>query len=142
MMPLNWPDSGHAFSYTGLQPADTGKYPTDIMASPTPAPDPTKSISLLSASTSGNLASITDLGKCLGPGPAKLLVTYPGGALPDIPSLATLVPKAAEDIRLQLAVRNFRRLIKMGGGPGNYSTSFRLTPVPTPTLLTQLGVLT
>jgi hypothetical protein len=93
MIPLIWPDSGHAFSYTGLQPADTGKYPTDIMASPTPTPDPTKSISLLPTSTSGNLASVADLGNVWDPAQLSYSVTNPGGALPDIPSLATLSSK-------------------------------------------------
>ena len=55
MIPLNWPDSGHRFNYTGLQPTGQGQYPTDIMASPTPPPDPTKAISLLSSSNTGIL---------------------------------------------------------------------------------------
>jgi hypothetical protein len=94
MIPLNWPDSGHAFGYTGIQPGDKGKYPTDIMAGPTPAPDPTKSISLLSNNTSSaNLASITDLGNVWDPAQLSYLVTNPGGALPDIPSSATLSSK-------------------------------------------------
>jgi hypothetical protein len=48
VIPSNWPDSGHAFSYTGIQPSGPGQYPIDIMANPTPSPDPvSKSISLL-----------------------------------------------------------------------------------------------
>src|SRR5205823_6365014 len=92
MVPLNWLDSGHAFGYTGLQPADKGRYPTDIMAGPTPTPAPSaKAISLLSNNTSGaNLASITDLGNVWDPAQLTYTVTNPGGALPDIPSSATL----------------------------------------------------
>ena len=88
MIPLNWPDSGHPFSYTGLQPAGKDQYPTDIMASPTPAPDPAKSISLLSTSNSGNLASVTELANVWDPAQLRYTVVNPGGALPDIPSSA------------------------------------------------------
>ena len=88
MNPLNWPDSGHPFSYTGLLPTDKGQYPTDIMASGTPAPAPSpKAISLLS-SNSGNLASITELGNVWDPAQLSYTVLYPGGALPDIPTSA------------------------------------------------------
>src|SRR6266403_3714284 len=83
--PLNWPDSGHHFS-SGLQPTGKGQYPTDIMASGTPAPDPAKGISKLSASNSGNLTSITELGNVWDPAQLSYSVTYPGGPLPDIPS--------------------------------------------------------
>jgi len=95
MVPLNWPDSGHPFSYTGLQPADKGQYPTDIMASPTPSPDPTKAISLLSSSTSGNLASLTELGNVWDPAQLSYTVVNPGGALPDIPTSALRDPRGA-----------------------------------------------
>ena len=89
VVPLNWPDSGHPFSYTGLRPADKGQYPTDIMASPTPAPDPAKTISLLSTSTSGNLASVTELANVWDPAQLSYAVVNPGGPLPDIPNTAT-----------------------------------------------------
>jgi hypothetical protein len=95
MIPLNWPDSGHAFSYTGNRPADKGQYPTDIMASPTPSPDPTKAISLLSASNTGNLASITELGNVWDPAQLSYSVVNPGGALPDIPNTATRSARGA-----------------------------------------------
>ena len=88
MVPLNWPDSGHPFSYTGLQPAGKGQYPTDIMASPTPSPDPKKVISLLSSSTTGNLASVTELANVWDPAQLSYTVVNPGGALPDIPNTA------------------------------------------------------
>jgi len=88
---LSWPDSGHNFSNIGIQPSGPGQTPTDIMASPTPTPDPdTKSISRLSTSTSGNLASITELGNVFDPAQLTYTVTNPGGALPDIPSSANL----------------------------------------------------
>ncbi|HMJ22553.1 MAG TPA: putative Ig domain-containing protein, partial [Terriglobales bacterium] len=98
MVPLNWPDSGHPFSYTGLQPADKGQYPTDIMASPTPSPDPTKSISLLSdpnRPNAGNLTSITELGNVWDPAQLSYAVVNPGGALPDIPTSALRDPRGA-----------------------------------------------
>src|SRR5437762_1808403 len=91
VVPLTWPDSGHNFSNIGIQPSGPGQTPTDIMASPTPTPDPdTKSISRLSTSTSGNLASITELGNVFDPAQLTYTVTNPGGALPDIPSSANL----------------------------------------------------
>jgi putative Ig domain-containing protein/IPT/TIG domain-containing protein len=95
MVPLNWPDSGHPFSYTGLQPADKGQYPTDIMASPTPSPDPTKGISLLSSLTNGNLASVTELANVWDPAQLSYTVVNPGGALPDIPNTAIRSPRGA-----------------------------------------------
>jgi Putative Ig domain len=103
--PLSWPDSGHNFSNVGIRPCGGNvsvacdQTPADIMASPTPTPDPdTKSISRLSASTSGNLASITELGNVFDPAQLTYSVTnYPGTlpgptpyALPDIPSSANL----------------------------------------------------
>src|SRR6266513_1254896 len=91
VVPLNWPDSGHPFSYTGLPPTGKGQYPTDIMASPTPPPDPTKTISLLSTSTSGNLASVTELANVWDPAQLSYSVKYqdPEQKLPDIPNTAT-----------------------------------------------------
>ena len=98
IVPLNWPDSGHPFSYPGLQPADKGQYPTDIMASPTPSPDATKAISLLSDPNRlnpGNLASITELGNVWDPAQLSYTVVNPGGALPDIPTSALRDSKGA-----------------------------------------------
>src|SRR5207302_7869847 len=85
IVPSNWPDSGHAFSYTGVQPSPSPssasqrpvQYPTDIMAGPTPTPDPTKSISLLSTSNSGTLTSITELGNVWDPAQLSYSVTNP-----------------------------------------------------------------
>jgi hypothetical protein len=91
--PLNWPDSGHHFSYTGIQPSGPGQYPTDIMASPTPSPDPAKAISLLS--TLGSLASVTELGNVWDPAQLSYTVANPGGALPDIPNTATKSARGA-----------------------------------------------
>jgi len=61
------------------------------MASPTPPPDPTKTISLLSTSTSGNLASVTELANVWDPAQLTYSVTYqdPEQKLPDIPNTAT-----------------------------------------------------
>src|SRR5439155_10608743 len=95
VIPLNWPDSGHPFSYTGLHPADKGQYPSDIMASPTPSPDPTKAISLLSSSTNGNLASVTELANVWDPAQLSYTIVNPGGALPDIPNTALRDPRGA-----------------------------------------------
>jgi hypothetical protein len=89
LVPLNWPDSGHRFSYTGLQPTGKGQYPTDIMAGTIPTPDPTKSISLLSSSNTGILTSITELGNVWDPAQMTYTVTNPGGPLPDIPTSAS-----------------------------------------------------
>src|SRR5712692_7575163 len=76
--------------YTQLKPRDLGDYPVDIVARPTPTPDPaSKSISLLSTSNSGNLTSITELGNVWDPAQLSYSVTDPGGALPDIPNTAT-----------------------------------------------------
>ena len=98
VVPLNWPDSGHPFSHTGLQPSGKGQYPTDIMASPTPAPDPAKSISLLSdpyRANAGNLTSITELANVWDPAQLSYSVVNPGGALPDIPNTATRSARGA-----------------------------------------------
>src|SRR5205823_9565140 len=75
--------------YTGLKPSGPGQYPTDIMASPTPSPDPNKGISLLSTSTNGTLASLTELGNVWDPAQLTYAVVNPGGALPDIPNTGT-----------------------------------------------------
>jgi hypothetical protein len=93
MVPSNWPDSGHAFSYTGIQPSGPGQYPTDIMALPTPAPDPNKGISLLSTANTGNLTSIAELGNVWDPAQLSYAVVNPGGALPDIPTSALRDPR-------------------------------------------------
>jgi hypothetical protein len=96
MLPLNWPDSGHVFSYTGVQPSGSGQYPTDIMASPTPSPDPiSKSISRLSTSNSGALTSVAELGNVWDPAQLTYTVVNPGGALPDIPTTAARSTRGA-----------------------------------------------
>ncbi len=96
LIPLNWPDSGHPFSDTGLQPTGKGQYPVDIMGGPTPTPAPaSKSISLLSTSNSGNLGSVTELGNVWDPAQLTYAVVNPGGALPDIPNTATRSPRGA-----------------------------------------------
>src|SRR5882724_8227275 len=89
LVPLNWPDSGHRFSYTEVQPTGQGQYPTDIMAGTIPTPDPTKSISLLSSSNTGILTSITELGNVWDPAQMTYTVTNSGGPLPDIPTSAS-----------------------------------------------------
>jgi len=98
VVPLNWPDSGHPFSYVGLQPTGKGQYPPDIMASPTPAPVAAKSISLLSdpfRPNAGNLNSITELANVWDPAQLSYTVVNPGGALPDIPNTATRSTRGA-----------------------------------------------
>jgi Putative Ig domain len=92
IVPLNWPDSGHRFRQSGVQPSDAGKYP-DALAKTAPTPDPTQYISSLSTSNSGSLASITELGNVWDPAQLSYSVTNPGDALPDIPSSATLTSK-------------------------------------------------
>jgi hypothetical protein len=95
VIPSNWPDSGHPFSYTGIQPSGPGQYPVDIMANPTPSPDPvSKSISLLSASNSASLASIAELGNVWDPAQLTYSVTYqdPEHRIPDIPTTANKSP--------------------------------------------------
>jgi hypothetical protein len=94
MVPLNWPDAGHVFTYNGVQPSGPGVYPTDIMASPTPSPDPKKGISRLS-SNSGTLASIAELGNVWDPAQLTYTVQNQGGALPDIPDTALRSPLGA-----------------------------------------------
>jgi hypothetical protein len=114
MIPSNWPDSGHAFNYTGLQPTGKGQYPTDIMASPTPTPDPTKAISLLSSSNTGNLASITELGNVWDPAQLIYNVANPGGALPDIPSSATSNSRGAGGHTLAIGRPEFSKFDQNG----------------------------
>jgi hypothetical protein len=92
VVPLNWPDSGHAFSYTGVQPTGPGQYPTAIMASPTPSPDPRKGISLLSSANTGYLTSITELGNVWDPAQLSYTVDLSDPALPDIPTSALRSP--------------------------------------------------
>src|SRR5207237_8786231 len=65
-----------------------------IMAGPTPTPASyTKSISRLSTSNSGSLGSLAELGNVFDPAQLSYAVTNPGGALPDIPTSATLDSK-------------------------------------------------
>jgi hypothetical protein len=109
LVPLNWPDSGHPFSYTGVQPTGKGQTPCDILSCrtarpcllpaplPTPPPDATKTISLLSTSTSGNLTSITEMANVWDPAQLSYSVTYqdPEQRLPDIPNTALKDPRGA-----------------------------------------------
>ncbi len=109
VVPLSWPDSGHPFSYTGVRPTGPGQTPCDILSCataracllpapiPTPTPDPTKAISLLSTSTSGNLASITELANVWDPAQLSYTLTYqdPEQRLPDIPNTATRSARGA-----------------------------------------------
>jgi len=111
--PLNWPDSGHHFS-SGLQPTGKGQYPTDIMASGTPAPDPAKGISKLSASNSGNLTSITELGNVWDPAQMTYTVTNPGGALPDIPTSASSNSRGAGGHTLAIGRPEFSKFDQNG----------------------------
>src|SRR5262249_38670552 len=68
--------------------------PCDIVScsSPTPAPnpspDPNKTISRLSTSNNGTLASIAELGNVWDSAQLTYAVVNPGGALPDIPDTA------------------------------------------------------
>jgi hypothetical protein len=113
--PLNWPDSGHSFSQSGIKPSGTGQTPVDIMAGPTPVPAPTpKSISKLSVSTSGNLASIAELGNVWDPAQLSYTVTNPGGALPDIPGSATLSSKGAGGHTLAIGRPEFSKFDQNG----------------------------
>ena len=112
--PLNWPDSGHAFTYTGLQPTGKGQYPSDIMASPTPTPNPTKAISLLSTSNTGVLTSITELGNVWDPAQLVYNVANPGGPLPDIPSSATSNSKGAGGHTLAIGRPEFSKFDQNG----------------------------
>jgi hypothetical protein len=114
VIPLNWPDSGHAFSYTGVQPTGKGQYPTDIMASPTPTPDPTKAISLLSTSNTGILTSITELGNVWDPAQMTYSVTNPGGPLPDIPTSANLSSRGAGGHTLAIGRPEFSKFDQNG----------------------------
>jgi hypothetical protein len=88
LLPVTWPDSGHNPPTPGATPTGPGQFP-DAVAQVAPTPDPTKWISQLSTSTSGNLTSITDLGNVWDPAQLNYSVANPGGALPDIPSSAT-----------------------------------------------------
>ena len=114
VIPLNWPDSGHRFSYTGLQPTGNGQYPTDIMASPTPSPDPTKAISLLSTSNTGILTSITELGNVWDPAQLSYTVVNPGGALPDIPTSASSNSRGAGGHSLAIGRPEFSKFDQNG----------------------------
>ena len=114
IIPSNWPDSGHRFSYTGLQPTGKGQYPTDIMAGTIPTPDPTKTISLLSTSTSGNLTSITELGNVWDPAQMTYTVTNPGGPLPDIPTSASSNSRGAGGHTLAIGRPEFSKFDQNG----------------------------
>jgi hypothetical protein len=87
-LPVMWPDSGHNPPNPGVKPSDTGQYP-DAVAKTAPAADPTKSVSKLSNSSTGNLVSVADLGNVWDPAQLTYSVANPGGALPDIPTSAT-----------------------------------------------------
>jgi len=117
VIPLNWPDSGHHFSYTGLQPTGKGQYPTDIMAGTIPTPDPAKAISLLSdpyRPNAGNLTSITELGNVWDPAQLIYSVANPGGPLPDIPSSATSNSKGAGGHTLAIGRPEFSKFDQNG----------------------------
>jgi Putative Ig domain len=114
VIPLNWPDSGHAFNYTGLQPTGKGQYPTDIMANPTPTPDPTKAISLMSSSNTGILTSITELGNVWDPAQLSYDATTFGGPLPDIPSSATSNSRGAGGHTLAIGRPEFSKFDQNG----------------------------
>jgi hypothetical protein len=86
--PAAWPDSGHNPLNPGAKPADTSQYPDDV-AKTAPASDPTKWVSKLSTSSTGNLVSMADLGNVWDPAQLSYTVANPGGALPDIPTSAT-----------------------------------------------------
>ena len=114
IVPLNWPDSGHRFSPTGVQPSGLGQYPTDIMASSTPTPDPTKAISLLSTSNTGILTSITELGNVWDPAQMTYTVTNHGGPLPDIPTSATSNSRGAGGHTLAIGRPEFSKFDQNG----------------------------
>jgi hypothetical protein len=112
MNPLNWPDSGHPFDplQVGKQPSGPGQTPVDIMASPTPTPAPyTKSISLLSTTPRDALTSAAELGNVFDPAQLSYAVTNPGGAVPDIPSSATLDSKGGGGHTLAIGRPEFSR---------------------------------
>jgi hypothetical protein len=114
LVPLNWPDSGHRFSYTGVRPTGQGQYPTDVMAGTIPTPDPTKSISLLSASNTGVLTSITELGNVWDPAQLSYSVTNPGGSLPDIPASAASSSRGAGGHTLAIGRPEFSKFDQNG----------------------------
>ncbi len=114
LVPLNWPDSGHRFSYTGAQPTGQGQYPTDIMAGTIPTPDPTKSVSLLSSSNTGILTSITELGNVWDPAQMTYTVTNPGGPLPDIPTSASPSSRGAGGYTLAIGRPEFSKFDQNG----------------------------
>jgi hypothetical protein len=116
IVPSNWPDSGHRFSYTGLQPTGKGQYPTDIMAGTIPTPDPTKSVSLLSSSNTGILTSITELGNVWDPAQLSYSVTNPGGSLPDIPASAASSSRGAGGHTLAIGRPEFSKFDQNGNG--------------------------
>jgi hypothetical protein len=87
-LPVTWPDSGHNPPSPGKTPTGIGQFPDDV-AKAAPTPDPTKGVSRLSTSSTGNLVSMADLGNVWDPAQLSYEVTDPGGALPDIPSSAT-----------------------------------------------------
>jgi hypothetical protein len=101
--PLTWPDSGHNFSKPGLTPQEAanlqptgtpapGWLPPAVaaVANPSPTPDPNHAISLLSTVARDALTSVAELGNVFDPAQLSYSVTNPGGALPDIPSSASL----------------------------------------------------
>ena len=114
VIPSNWPDSGHPFSYTGVRPTGLGQYPVDIMASPTPTPDPTRAISLLSTSNTGILTSITELGNVWDPSQMIYTVTNPGGSLPDIPPSASSSSRGAGGHTLAIGRPEFSKFDQNG----------------------------
>ena len=119
VIPLNWPDSGHAFSTTGTPPSGLGQTPCDIVScssatTPGPTPDPTKAISLLSTSNTGILTSITELGNVWDPAQLSYDATTFGGPLPDIPSSATSNSRGAGGHTLAIGRPEFSKFDQNG----------------------------
>jgi hypothetical protein len=84
------------------------------MAGTIPTPDPTKSISLLSASNTGVLTSITELGNVWDPAQLSYSVTNPGGSLPDIPASAASSSRGAGGHTLAIGRPEFSKFDQNG----------------------------
>jgi hypothetical protein len=84
------------------------------MASPTPTPDSTKALSLLSTSNTGLLTSITELGNVWDPAQMSYTVTNPGGPLPDIPTSAASSSRGAGGHTLAIGRPEFSKFDQNG----------------------------